>query len=331
MIVKDEELTLPRVLQTAPLFADEIIIVDSGSRDRTVQIASDAGCKVYHFDWIDDFSAARNYAFSLAKGDYLMWLDADDIITGERAQKLNELKKNLSADVVMLPYHMGEPPSLVYWRERILKRAMGLRFKGRVHEAIEVRGKVIFENIPIVHDKLKKSDPKRNLRIFEKMLEESDLSGREAFYYGSELYYNGMNDKAETWLEKFLSGGGSAPDLGQASLFLSRIRSDTNKKRETLLKGLHFVFAPELLCELGDVYLSENDFKSAKACFLTALIADERITFSSVDMHSFIPHIRLCYCYWHLKNHSKARYHNDMALKIKPDDRSALFNASLFL
>lgn len=331
MIVKDEELALPRVLNVAHVFADEIIIVDTGSTDKTAELALNADCKVYPFEWTDDFASARNYAFSLAKSDYVMWLDADDVITEERARKLASLKRNLTADVVMLPYYMGEPPSLVFWRERILKRNMGFVFKGRIHEAIEVRGNIIYENIPVVHNKLKGSDPKRNLRIFEKMLKENgDFSGREAFYYGSELYYNGFNDKAEFWLNKSLRDVGTSADKGQASLFITNIKTSLSEKKETLIKGLSYAFAPDLLCPLGDIFLSENNLKAAKACYLTALVADEHITFSSPELSYYMPHIRLCYCYWHLGDKTKAKFHNNMALKAKPNDIYALANAKLF-
>ncbi len=331
MIVRNEELALPRVLSVAHVYADEIIIVDTGSTDKTVDIALKANCKVYPFEWTDDFAAARNYAFSLAKGDYVMWLDADDVITDRRARRIAALKQNLTADVVMLPYHMGDPPTLVFWRERILKRDMGFAFKGRVHEAVEVSGNIIYENIPVVHDKLKSSEPKRNLRILEKVLKEKgDLVGREAFYYGSELYYNRIYDDAVFWLSKSLDGVGSNADKGQALLFISNMRSALSQKKEALLKGLSYSFAPDLLCPLGDIFLSEKNLKAAKTCFLTALVADERITFSSPDLICYMPHIRLCYCYWHLGDLAKAKFHNDMALKAKPNDIYALTNAKLF-
>ncbi len=331
MIVRNEELALPRVLSVAHVYADEIIIVDTGSTDKTVDIALKANCKVYPFEWTDDFAAARNYAFSLAKSDFVMWLDADDVITDRRARRIAALKQNLTADVVMLPYHMGDPPTLVFWRERILKRDMGFAFKGRVHEAVEVSGNIIYENIPVVHDKLKSSEPKRNLRILEKVLKEKgDLVGREAFYYGNELYYNRIYDDAVFWLSKSLDGVGSNADKGQALLFISNMRSALSQKKEALLKGLSYSFAPDLLCPLGDIFLSEKNLKAAKTCFLTALVADERITFSAPDLSCYMPHIRLCYCYWHLGDLAKAKFHNDMALKAKPNDIYALTNAKLF-
>ncbi|MFR2459147.1 MAG: glycosyltransferase, partial [Christensenellales bacterium] len=72
MIVKNEEVVLKRCIDSVRDAVDEVIIVDTGSQDNTRAIASELTPKVYDFEWIDDFAAARNYAFSLASCDYIM-------------------------------------------------------------------------------------------------------------------------------------------------------------------------------------------------------------------------------------------------------------------
>ena len=79
MIVRDEAQVIARSVNCALSVADEVIVVDTGSADDTRKIALSLGAKVYDFEWTDDFSAARNFSFSLASGDYIMWLDADDV------------------------------------------------------------------------------------------------------------------------------------------------------------------------------------------------------------------------------------------------------------
>ncbi|MBP5242625.1 MAG: glycosyltransferase family 2 protein [Clostridia bacterium] len=91
MIVKNEEEVLARCLTCVKGFADQIVVVDTGSTDGTVAIAETFTDEVYHFTWVDNFSAARNYAFSLATCPYVMWLDADDVIEDEEIKKLNQL------------------------------------------------------------------------------------------------------------------------------------------------------------------------------------------------------------------------------------------------
>ncbi len=109
MIVKNEERVLGRCLESVQEIADEIIIVDTGSEDRTKEIAEKYHARVFEQEWQDDFSRARNYSFSHAEMDYCMWLDADDIITKSEALKLKRWieETDESSDVIMLRYVAG--------------------------------------------------------------------------------------------------------------------------------------------------------------------------------------------------------------------------------
>ena len=144
LIVKDEEAVLARCLNCVRPFADEIVIVDTGSADATAEIARQFTDKVYFYDWCDDFAAARNFSFSKAEKDLVMWLDADDVITSENAEKILHIKDEMKDyDMAFLPYAAafdGEEPTLVYFRERIFRRSLGVKWRGAVHEAIEPFG-----------------------------------------------------------------------------------------------------------------------------------------------------------------------------------------------
>lgn len=112
-------------------------------------------------------------------GDYLFWLDADDVIRQEEWRKLMDLKRRLDMerpDVVMMKYAVGYDgdgaPSFFFYRERLLRRCGKAVWKGRIHEAVEPFGKVVREDIMIEHRKVGTGDPDRNLRIFEQMLRE---------------------------------------------------------------------------------------------------------------------------------------------------------------
>ena len=106
MIVKNEEKLLGRCLESVKDIVDEIIIVDTGSNDNTKTIANKFTNLVYDFKWVDDFSKARNYSFSKASKDYILWLDADDIILEEDRLKLLNLKnnKNYNGPKITLEY-----------------------------------------------------------------------------------------------------------------------------------------------------------------------------------------------------------------------------------
>ena len=105
MIVKNEEKVLGRCLDSAAGLVDEMVIVDTGSTDATREVASAYTSRIYDFPWRDDFAAARNFAFSKGNMDYLMWLDADDVLLPEDREAFLEPKRTLSSDVdvVMSP------------------------------------------------------------------------------------------------------------------------------------------------------------------------------------------------------------------------------------
>ena len=99
MIVKNEEKILERCLASIHDLVDEIIIVDTGSKDNTKESAYKFNAKVFDFEWCDDFSAARNFSFSKAEKDYILWLDADDVLLEEDRDKFRNLKKTIDNSI----------------------------------------------------------------------------------------------------------------------------------------------------------------------------------------------------------------------------------------
>ena len=110
MIVRQEEKALARCLEGIADAVEEIVIVDMGSTDRTKEIARQFTDKIYDFPWMDDFAAARNFAFSKGTGEYLLWMDAEDILPSGEKEKLLALKADLRenpCDMVMMLFDMG--------------------------------------------------------------------------------------------------------------------------------------------------------------------------------------------------------------------------------
>ena len=95
MIVKDEENNIKKALSWGKGIVCEQIVVDTGSRDRTVQIAESMGARVYHYTWTDDFAAAKNYAISKAKGEWIAFLDADETWAPGDEKKLLKILEQL--------------------------------------------------------------------------------------------------------------------------------------------------------------------------------------------------------------------------------------------
>src|SRR5690606_26056361 len=92
MIVKNEESVIARCLDSVKDLVDEINIVDTGSTDNTKGIVQQYTNRVFDFNWIDNFAAARNFSFQQATKDYILWLDADDVLTIEEHEKFKSLK-----------------------------------------------------------------------------------------------------------------------------------------------------------------------------------------------------------------------------------------------
>lgn len=177
LIVKDEEPVLGRCLTCAAQFADELIVVDTGSSDRTVEIALEYTPYVYNHPWQHSFSEARNYSYAKASGDYIMWLDADDIISEDGVAGLLALKDEIKDEDVIFTSYMCFSESGItncILRDRIIKRTVFTEWKYDIHEAIliEPQWKRCYRpDIEIVHKKEHINEPQRNLTIFRKLLE----------------------------------------------------------------------------------------------------------------------------------------------------------------
>ena len=143
MIVRDEEDNLPACLEPIAHLFDEMVLVDTGSTDRTVEIAGGLGARVSHFSWIDDFAAARNAALDQATGQFAFWLDADDRIEPSQIETLRQLLDGLDQSAVAYvarcacdPTPGGPSGTTVVDHVRLFPILPDVRWKYRVHEQI---------------------------------------------------------------------------------------------------------------------------------------------------------------------------------------------------
>ena len=339
MIVRNEEDVLERCLQSVHATVDEIIIADTGSADRTKEIAAAFTSKIYDFPWCDDFAAARNFAFSKAEKDYQMWLDADDVL--EDPDALLRLKEGLTADVVMLPYHVAfdkqGSPLTSYYRERLLKRSRGFRWEGAVHECITPSGAILYGNAAVLHKKLHTGDPDRNLRIYEKLLASGrSLTPREQYYYARELYYHRRFADAAEAFRCFLDRDGWLEDRIGACLLLSECLENTGDligAKSALLRTLLWDEPrAEVCCALGRLFFEEKRYPEAVFWYKAALSAPFPVGgFSQGDCHDYIPLLQLCVCYDRMGNIREACAYNERAGRIRPKGEAYLANRVYFL
>src|SRR5687767_8042805 len=134
VIMRDEEVHIPQLLATAHFYADEVVLVDTGSVDRTKEEARKFTPHLYDFTWCDDFSAARNFGIERCTKDCVLWLDADDVVPEEDAKRIRALLSGeISWDVIMFPYHYAHDEqgrtTVLTRRERIFRNHRGFKFE----------------------------------------------------------------------------------------------------------------------------------------------------------------------------------------------------------
>lgn len=345
MIVKNEEMHIARCLDSVAELVDEIIIVDTGSTDRTMEIASHYTQKIYSHPWSDDFSDARNDSFSRASMDYCMWLDADDILEETEKDHFLQLKQTLSPDVdmVMMKYHTSFDeagnPSFSYFRERWIRNHSKYRWIGAVHEVIPPDGNVIYSDIAICHKKTTVGDPDRNLNIYKKALAEGkSLDPRHQYYYGRELYYHKQYEEAVSVLEQFLpSAQGWVENKIEACSVCASCYYRLGQEQSALnalLRSMSFDLPrAELCCEIGKHFLERGNYHTAAYWYETALSRPKNEHsggFVLPDCYDYIPLLQLCVCFDKMGDHKKANEYNERAGACKPYSKAYLYNKQYF-
>lgn len=212
MIVKNEEQYLPKCLASAKPWVDEIVVVDTGSTDRTVQIAESFGARVLHFPWAGDFSAARNHSLDAATGDWIMFLDADEEIVDGDGPRLRELldQPGYSGWYLHLLSFIGDKPggeAVGHVAFRLFTHHPKHRFTGRLHEqvlaAVQLNGgRIGFSNVRLYHygylnkPTVEKDKVSRNFQILLKEVKDRPDDPFVHFNLGVEYMRQGKSEQA---------------------------------------------------------------------------------------------------------------------------------------
>lgn len=335
LIVRNEQANLARLLPMLD-FADEIVVVDTGSTDNTVQVAKSYTDKVYNFTWRDDFSKARNYAITQANCDYIMWLDADDILPQNTQQALSAWKLSSDrADMYYLKYTMDSAFPFWFWRERIVKRCKQCRFKGFIHEAIPPFGIVQYLNCEI-HHRPSASHEQRNLQIYKRALAENRrFSLRDKFYYAKTLMECGQINAALPLVVQFARN--------KRANFTDRVEAYKILANNALFKGqpdvaLGFLAASvrllppngEICCLFGQCYMQKKSFLYASQWYAYALSSNSQSGFVNEYYVKFLPNVQLSVCLWHLGDKVGAKFYHKVAKSVAPNDPTVLANDKWF-
>lgn len=184
VIVKNEEKNIEQWISNVRDIADEMIVVDTGSEDETVKKAKNGGAEVFYFKWINDFAAAKNYAIEQAKGDWIIFLDADEYFTKESRSKIREVigyhhknKKMGSIMCRLINIDTDRRNSIIdtMLQVRIFRNTPSIRYAGKIHENLRnlhgEMGMVFSKDLEIYHTGYSRSimlkKAQRNIKILE--------------------------------------------------------------------------------------------------------------------------------------------------------------------
>ncbi|MEG0774524.1 glycosyltransferase family 2 protein [Clostridium sp.] len=344
MIVKDEEHCIGNCLNSVRDVVDEIIIVDTGSMDKTKEIVKEYTEKIYDFQWINDFSAARNYSFNLATCEYILWLDADDVILEEDRSKLKQLKNTLdkSIDYVNMIYDITFNKegkcSLSTLRERLVKNFQGFYWDCFMHEKLNVWGEGKYVDIHVTHKK-NHHENKRNLENFQnKMKEGYFFNTRESYFYGSELFLGGYYDDAIRVLEDFTNKDyNNNFEKINALLMLSDCydtKQEYKKAIDCCFKTFsHDIPKVDVLYKIANLFQRLKKYQEAIFWYKVLLSLgsiDDNLKNEEFGWVRYLPHQQLVLCFYESGDIESANFHNEIAAKYLPIDSSILHNREFF-
>ena len=282
MIVKNEEKNLERCLKSYAPLMDEIIVVDTGSTDKTKEIASRFTDKIYDFKWVDDFSAARNFSFEKATCDYIFSADADEVLDEENREQFTILKQVLDEEIEIVQMYYGNQfqNGTIYnydceLRPKLFKRLRNFTWIEPIHETVRTLPVVFDSDIVITHMP-EESHTKRDLEAFERMVRRGErMSARLHNIYAKELFVSGDESDFERAIPFFESS------------FLDENRADDEKLEAVcvlakayrlLKKDAKFVkcvfseigICAEICYEIGQYFYDNGEYADAMHWFLVA-------------------------------------------------------------
>lgn len=342
MIVRNEERVLGDCLKSVKEWVDEIILVDTGSTDKTVEIAKEHGAKVFHFPWCDDFSAARNVSLEHATKEWLFWMDADDTLPeacGKRLHEVVSLVEDRVAGILMqvhIPPAPGDSGFTIVDHVKLFRNRPEHRFTGRIHEQIlepiyQNGGQVQRSDLYVVHSGYDYSPEgqqkkrERDLTILEKDLKDRPDHPFVLFNIGMTAFHLKEFDRAIPALERCLEK--SKPHESTVRKVYAMLSSCHLEKRDLvnarirLEQGLAlFPKDPELLFRAGNLYRELGDLQAAERSYVALLTARETGHLDSLDvsMAGFKGHHNLALIYQDQGKWNEAETHWKAALSDNP-------------
>ncbi len=304
MIVKNEEENLGACLASVADLVDELIVVDTGSTDRTVEIARRLGARVFHFPWVDSFAAARNEALQHATGEWVFWMDADDRLDGDNRERLRRLVTELPGENVAyvfkclcLPDRESGVATAVD-HVRLFRNLPGLAWEHRIHEqilpALKRRGAtvrwsdVVVHHVGYVDPALRRRKQERDRRILEREYAEQPDHPFTLFNLGNLYRETGRTAEALALFRRSLAGSHPSDSIVRKLYTLvASCERHLGRHAEALAacregRG-HYPDDAEILLQEAEALRSLGDRAGAVGCLERLLAGRDGAHFASVD------------------------------------------------
>ncbi len=349
VIAKNEEKHVERFIAAWDGWFDEIIICDTGSSDRTKEIAAECGAIVVEFPWCDDFSAARNAACAPATSEWIFCPDMDEIIVDP--EKFYTFLASVPdwVNAVQMDLHtawanyvdLNNKGAVVNYfpAQRCFKRGTH-EWAGAGHEFIRgINGNTTkmgycrdahFEHHPDT------TKPRNYIGILRKQANEYPKDGRYLHYMGREAMYHGLNAEAIGYFNRTLEHHKWDYERCQTRLYMANCYIGLDEKDKALeqliLSLMEEPSRRESTFAIAEFYRSQEDWNRAAIWYKMCAAVDKPNTgyFMNDELYGALPLLRLAHCYWQLKDLNTAKYWYDTAKKLQPDHPEVINNARLF-
>jgi tetratricopeptide (TPR) repeat protein len=306
MIVRDNAGTIRAALESIRPWVDEMVVVDTGSKDDTPAIAERLGARVFHFPWCDDFSAARNESLRHARGEWVVWMDSDDTIDPDNARRLRELVQK-AHDPRVLGYVVsvrcpgpgpeGDSDVTVVQHVKLFRNLPQLRFDGRIHEQVlpairALGGEVAWTDLFVVHSGYdhspegQKRKLERDLRLLHLELQERPNHPFTLFNLAMTCTDAGRYEDGVRYARGSIAGSAEGSHLRKAYAYLVCCHDKLGQKDaawQACLEGLgKFPLDDELRFRRGALLQGRGQLKEAAQAYLELLGTREEAHFGSV-------------------------------------------------
>ncbi len=332
MIVKNEQKVLQRCLESLKGLYEELIIVDTGSTDNTKNIASAYTNKIYDFVWIDDFSAARNFAFSLCSQQYIYTVDADEVLDETNRNKFLLLKQNIlpEIEIVQMYYVNSKNENSVYnfqkeLRPKLFKRLREFVWIDPIHERVRLQPIVYDSDIEILHMP-EGAHTNRDLSILTKLAQQGKVFSDTLFkMYARELFKAGTTQqltKSKPYFLNALENNILGEKRQICQIILSKIALTEN--------NIHSFFkhcisqktegiTSEICYLLGEYFYTQNDIEEGLSWYQYALE-----TLPCMDIHCCGDKalFAIAKCFETLGQKQQSQHYMQMAQNWTPPEQS---------